>query len=203
MRISCFLFYCTLSLLASGCDRGGVQSTELEPAIEFSTSFRPVFDTKQFVSAMLSGSRFALEREPGDNPPQYAYLSFFPVLSAEDFEEKMRFGASYSRNRLPDLSHIDFSKNFVFLVAYPASDSYMAMTSGQQSFFMTKVKAAYPDNKVGLHLWARRLGSMDLATALSGSWEVELYVLERRERDQLEISLDDKTYRYSLNDADG
>nr|CDQ33780.1 hypothetical protein BN993_03227 [Virgibacillus halodenitrificans] len=207
MRISCLVFCCALPFLASGCDGeagwGGDKPTELKPTTEFSTSIRPALDAKHLVSAALSGSGMALEREPGDNPPQYADLEFFPILSADGFKKIEDTSYGHSRSRLPDLSGIDFNKNFVFLVAYPSSDSYRAAQSGQQALFFTKVQVTYPDDEVALDLSASHLGNMDIATMLSGSWKGELYVVERRDRDQLEVNIDDNTYRYSLNDENG
>lgn len=205
MRISGFLFFGALSFLVSGCDGdmgwGEEKSSEIEPSIEFSTSFRPMLDTKHLVSAILSGSGMTLESEPGDNPPQYADLAFFPVLNAEEFEKMADSSYGHSRGHLPNLSSTDFDKNFVFLVAYPRSDSYQAARSGTQALFFTKVEVGYPDDKVALKLSASRLGEMSMDTMLSGGWKGELYVVERRKRDQLEVSIDDKSYHYSLCNA--
>ena len=189
------------SLLLAGCDQEGNLSltgkaSELEASSKFQVSTRPMLSSTQALSTLLQGTGFAAEGQA--SLPGYSDIEFFPIASA-DAVEAMRAYPAGRRDEAPiDLSGIDFSKSFAFLVAHPSSSSYGAITSGQHATFFSSVLPSYEKDKVVLRIDASRLGEIDPMTALGGNWEGSIYAVERRGRDKLEVRLYDESYVYSL-----
>ncbi|MEN5206758.1 hypothetical protein ABE493_01355 [Stenotrophomonas terrae] len=187
-------------LLLSGCDQEGNLSVtgkaaELEASSKFHVSSRPVLNSRQMLSALLGGSGFGME---GESRPGYSDIEFFPIADADAVASLSALSRPGRNIASIDLSGIDFSKNFAFLVAHPSSSSYGAMTSGQHATYFSKVLPSYEADKVVLRIDASRLGDIDPITAMSGNWEGSIYTVERRGRDKLEVRLYDESYAYSL-----
>ncbi|SNT82788.1 hypothetical protein [Stenotrophomonas sp. CC120222-04] len=132
--------------------------------------------------------------------PGYLDIRFFPITDADALNSVGPDWPSsrQSRDSAPDLSGVDFSSHFVFLVAHPELTGYAAMSSGQYATFFSSVKVAYLDDRVVMHLDASRLGDISPMVLLGSPWAGKLYTLERRGRKQLEVKLYENRYQFTL-----
>lgn len=163
---------------------------------EFDVRRRPAPDARRQVEAILATGLGS------SDTPFYSDITFFPVIHADAFD----YGDAHStlrRNDIePDLSGVDFSSQFGFLVAHPSvSGSYSAMMSGQYAAYFSSVHVSYPEDWVVIHLSASRLGGLDHVTALTARWKGSIYPIERRGRSQVEVRIDEHAYLYSLDDG--
>lgn len=170
--------------------------TELEPHSSFEIGHRPSMNSAHAVASVLQGSDLRLESVQTTG---YADLEFFPITRPDMFE---LWPATQSRRheQLPDLGGVDFGTQFAFLVAHPDGNSYNALLSGQAARFFADVAVSYTDELIVLHLKASRLGGLDPIDAMSSGWKGDIYAVPRRDREQLEVRLDDEVFRYSLVD---
>ncbi|MHC1677472.1 hypothetical protein [Stenotrophomonas maltophilia] len=168
---------------------------EVQAHSEFRVSGLPALAYPNLVSsASVEGGQARVD----GNGPGYMDLQFFPITSADALDSTDAAWARQSQYRAPDLSGIDFSTQFAFLVAHPELSGYAAMTSGQYATFFSTLKVAYLDDRVVVHLDASRLGNINPITALGSPWAGKLYTLERRGRTQLEVKLYENRYRFTL-----
>lgn len=180
----------------SACDGAREPEPEEVAAIsEFDVGQRPAPGGAEVVRVILATGGLA---EPG-SAPMYADIAFFPIVAPEVPGRSYGPRGLRSRDVEPDLSEIDFDRQFAFLVAHPnARTSMRAMSSGQYATYFSSVRVSYPDDRILVHLSGSRLGGLDPVTALSARWEGSIYPIERRGRDLLEVRLDDNVYTYAL-----
>ncbi|MFC4727240.1 hypothetical protein [Coralloluteibacterium thermophilus] len=169
--------------------------TELEPHSRFKVGHRPSMNSTHAVANVLQGSGLHLE---GVQVPGYADLEFFPITRPDMFEPSPGMRRLRRHEQPPNLRGIDFDTQFAFLVAHPDGTSYAAVRSGQTAHFFSDVAVSYTDETVVLHLKARSLGGLDPMTAMTAGWKGDIYAVPRRDREQVEVRLNDRVYRYSL-----
>lgn len=169
---------------------------KIDAISDFEVSHRPAPDTRQRMQVILA-TGFGTS-----DTPMYSDVTFFPVIHADAFDSTDAHPALRRNDVEPDLSGIDFDSQFGFLVAHPnVRGSYGAMMSGQYATYFSSVRVSYPEDRVVIHLSASRLGGLDSVTALTARWEGSIYPIERRDRGQVEVRIDEHTYLYSLDDA--
>lgn len=208
MLNSPILRYCAIALplVLSGCDDADSKASaskplELKATSEFTTSMRPAQNPEQVVSQILMASGMALEGEEVEKQPRYIDLEFFPITDSDAFKS-MQNPYMRRRDRLPDLSGIDFDKQFAFMVAHPEGSAHDQLSTDSQAMFFTTVTVSYPEDKIVLGLKARRLGEMSLVSMMSGQWAGEIYTIDKKNHEALEVHMDDETYEYSLAKAE-
>lgn len=188
------LFACGVLLLVA-C--GSSRSVQLEPVGSFESRSRPTLGNAHLVSAILGGTGIGIE---GAAPaPGYQDIEFFPVNNADTLRELTVMNTpSHSRGPEPDLTKVNFKNQFALLVAHP-SPGTASMLAGQHATFFSDVSISYKEDKVVAKIQASRLGDMDARVTMTSPWKGDIYAIDRRGLEKLEVQLYDETYVYSLS----
>ncbi|MFT4247748.1 MAG: hypothetical protein QM581_06885 [Pseudomonas sp.] len=199
MKVYTWMQLALMSMALTGC---APKPQELPSAFEFTVGYRPAVSrseqVRNLVGSALEGGGLALQDAEGPQLPGYLDLEFFPVLNDEQLDAVLDTRSRYSRQ--VTIEPIDFSRNFVLLVAVPGQSlAQMASAASKPLYFVTP-KLAYSKDEVQVLLDASRLGGsgMSAADTISVPWEVHAYVLPRQGRKVLAVTLDGEPYRFSL-----
>jgi hypothetical protein len=211
-------YFFILSILLFSCNK----AVEINESFSFESDLRPTPDGSFMKNLIRNFNDVSIdiakrnsqdsvltfeEENTKDNMPNYRDIVLFTITSTKQLESVVsKSQIDYYTKNKNDLSvsiaAIDFTKNFVLLIGHPKPSNYAVLKGTGTGIYFDKVidnglKREYRK----IEAKCSRLGDIQAdLNSFSQTWKSEIYVLERKLNDSIDIVLDDKSYPFSLKE---
>jgi hypothetical protein len=189
-------------------------SVEIKEQFKVETSFRPDMDSRAnytdkmnelFIDqAKKAGKDSVIQFQSSGNRKLSPYkdVAFLTVSGAEELTNLCSDYGSVRTDFSTQISHIDFNKYFVFIVAHPVGPVMTGteINSSQALYFDKVFDIATEDSIRKIKLETSRLGSVSEELAsFAQKWQSHIYIIPRNGCEDVLLELDKEKYTLYLN----